>query len=224
VTNTNTLAVDTMLESLKRWVRRKEGNDVEVLHSQVVEDVSGKPEALNVLVTSSDSDLSIQQIRTDLLEVCKEEQRLKEHSREAYERGDVAEVNRMIGELIQIRGDFIRAESVVTYKLGLRQNNPPVLALWPGLPPEFVYEEKALQVAVEKIGESAEIDGLVHYRAMSTLIRFRNSKGDIVFIDPLNSREVPIENLAADNVPQMTTLNREREQRIASQWEEFLRP
>ncbi len=217
---------DMMTASLKRWVERREGRSVEIVDAQSICDINGKPTSLNVLVTTRTGDgLDPVALRAALDANAAREHALRGELAQARRDGDVAAVNRLAGELTAARTAFVEDSGVVSYKLSLSRQQPPVLAFWPGLPFETVREESARDLAAERLGTEAELQGLVHYTSATALMRFAGTDGQTVYVDPFNMAVVPPEALQQREAARPARPDDDgRAERIAEQWAEFLQP
>lgn len=216
---------ETMLRQLKRWVRKREGHDVEIVTSQDVLDLNGNPASLNVIVTTRpNGELTKQQLKDRLEEAAVREHALREQLAKARQEEYIAGVNRLVGELVESRTAFVTNNGVYSYKLSLLTELPPVLAFWPGLPFETVREQSARSLAETKLGAEIGLHGLVHFTSATALLQFTNRAGASIYIDPFQMTEVSINALQSLRQSRTQRDAKGRESRITSQWTDYLKP
>lgn len=223
VTNTQRIEEAVALNSLKRWIKQRDGKDVEIVDAQKVYDMDGKPTSMNVLVTTRLDGLTGEKLKAQLAEIGNHERDLKEQLHGAYQRTDIAAVNQLAAEFSEGRTTFITTNEVSSYKISLSKERPPVLSFWPGLPFETVREEEARSLAAIELGNTVGLQGFVHYTSATALLCFTNDIGSRVYIDPFLVAEVPLKVLQS---PHGRTARGDagRESRIAAQWADFLQP
>ncbi len=218
------VSIDIMVESLKRWVKSREGKDLELVDIQPVKNLSGVQTSANVIMTSLlGGQLTPVQLRQKLSENRLLEQDLREQVKICVQKGDNESVNRLMGEIVGLRTDFIEKNEVVSYKLSLSKNEPPVLAFWPGLPFEAVRKPNARKIAETQLGQDISLIDYVQYSPVCSLIRFENESGDSVYVDPYNLVEIPEHVVRVAEEKRSNRRNdNERDERIATQWGEFI--
>lgn len=212
----------TMLEALKNWIKRREGQEVEVVESRMVRDAWGDPVRLNVMVTSLPNGFSADTLRQRLKGLAEGEREVQEAMRVAYSSHDRETVDRLAAEFSAARSEFIATNQVSSYKLSLTRDEPPVLAFWPGLNFETVREDEARRLAARKLGETAGLHQLVAYTSIASLLCFTNQAGDAVHVDPVLMAEVAVPPSRPGVEPEVSIEDPEREARIARQWLEML--
>lgn len=219
------VANSVALEALKRWIKRREGKAVEILSSQVVNDLDGKPASLNVLVTTRlGGRMSAESLKAQLDANSLRERLLREQLQHAYQETNIAGVNKLVAELADARAAFVATNEITSYKVSLSKERPPVLAFWPGLPFETVREDAARNLAATRLGNSIGLQGLVHYTSATALLCFTNSAGTPIYIDPFRIAEVQYSTLQAPRGRTARADDGGRESRVATQWEDFLQP
>lgn len=214
------------LDSLKRWIKRREGKDVEVVDAQKIYDLEGKPASMNVLVTTRLGDgLTSEKLKERLDAMSARERGVREQLQRAYQETDIETVNRLVAELTEARTAFVTTNEVTSYKVSLSKEQPPVLAFWPGLPFEMVREAAAQTLATTKLGGDASFQGFVHFTSASALLSFTNKTGSTVYVDPFRITEVPLRDLPLPRAKRAPRADDEgRNDRIAAQWSDFLQP
>jgi|GEM_PF-3572643 len=214
---------ETMLRQLKRWVRKREGYDVEIVTAQDVLDLHGNPASLNVIVTSQlNGQLTAQDLKVQLDEAIEKERGLREQLAKAHREEDIASVNRLVAELVESRTAFVTNNGVSSYKLSLVKDLPPVLAFWPGMPFETVREGSARALAETKLGPEIGLHGLVHFTSATALLQFTNRAGASVYIDPFRMTEISLATLQALSQGRIQRDDEGRDSRIATQWADYL--
>lgn len=212
-----------MLRQLKRWVRKREGYDVEIVTAQDVLDLHGNPASLNVIVTSQlNGQLTAQDLKVQLDEAIEKERGLREQLAKAHREEDIASVNRLVAELVESRTAFVTNNGVSSYKLSLVKDLPPVLAFWPGMPFETVREGSARALAETKLGPEIGLHGLVHFTSATALLQFTNRAGASVYIDPFRMTEISLATLQALSQGRIQRDDEGRDSRIATQWADYL--
>lgn len=225
--NNQSTSVDreTMIRCLKNWVRKREGHDVEVVSSQDIPSLDGKPTAMNVLVTTNvGSGLTAETMKNQLAATTVGERILRRQLQEANQAGDIGAVNRLAGELTEKRTAFVATNGVVSYKLSVTKELPPVLAFWPGLPFETVREESARALAATKLDGDVGLEGLVHYTSVTALLCFTNNTGTKVYIDPFRVQGVSLSALQSVGTSRPRRADDGRDARITQQWDDYLDP
>lgn len=213
------------LDSLKKWIKQKEGRNVEVVDAQTAYDMNGTPTDLNVLVTSrSDSGLTPETLKEQLTAINAQERNLHEQLTNSYQKGDIAAVNQLVASLSEARTSFVASNEVTTYKISLSTNNPPILSFWPGLPFETVREEECRILAARELGVDVGLQGLIHYTSATSLLCFTNNSGGSFYVDPFRLAAVPASALMSTHARTPRADDDGRNSRIAQQWVEFLRP
>ena len=216
---------ETMLRQLKSWIRKREGYEVQIVSSQDILDLKGNPASLNVLVTSlTYGELTAEKLKAGLDDAAAKEHALREQLAKAKQDEDIAGVNRLVAELIESRTAFVTNNGVSSYKLNLRKELPPVLAFWPGLPFETVREASARNLAATRLGGGVGLQGLVHFTSATALLRFTNSAGGSVYVDPFRMTEVSQNTLQTLSQGARQRDDAERDSRIAAQWADYLQP
>ena len=140
----------------------------------------------------------------------------------AYQNGNIAEVNRLVAVMSEMRSTFVATNAVITYKVSLSTERPPVLAFWPGLPFETVREGAAWNLAAAKLGGDIGLQGLIHYSSATALLCFTNTSGGRVFVDPFRLEQVPLSVLESPRARKGRPDDDGREARISAQWSDFL--
>ena len=211
------------LSSLIKWIKQRDRKDVVVVDAQPVNDLSGNPASLNVLVTSKAGGLTAENLKAQLTDMARRERTLKDQLHVSYQKTDIAAVNQLVAEFSQARTAFVASNEVAAYKVSLIKDRPPVLSYWEGLSFETVREDEARRLAATKLGADPGLQGYLHYTSVTSLLCFTNGTGSRVFIDPYRMAEVP---LAVLQLPHngAQTVDTEKEARIAAQWENFLTP
>ena len=217
---------ETINLCLKAWVRKRDGHEIEVVSTQAIHDLNGNPKSMNVLVTVGvGSGLTSEKLREQLDVVIAREGILREQLQRARQAEDIAGVNRLVAEMTESRTAFITTNNVISYKVSLTKEHPPVLAFWPGLPFETVREEAARILATTKLGDAIGLQGLVHYTSATALLCFTNTAGSSVYIDPFRVVEIKLKDLQAPRPERSARLNDDgKASRIAAQWTDFLNP
>ena len=214
---------DTALASLERWIKQREGQAVEVVSAEGIHDLGGRLVSMNVLVTTNlGGGLSAQRLKERLAVQAADERALRDQLHKAYQDGNIAEVNRLVAVMSEMRTTFIATNVVSSYKVSLSKDRPPVLAFWPGLPFETVREGAAWNLAGGKLGADIGLQGLVHYSSATALLCFTNSSGGRVYVDPFRMEEVPLSALQSPRPRSARPDDDGREARIAGQWTDFL--
>lgn len=222
-TNSQIIDTNTALNSLIKWIKRRDHKDVVVVDAQQVNDLSRNPVSLNVLVTSKAGGLTPEDLKSQLADMARRERGLKDQLHDSYQKTDIATVNQLVSEFSQARTAFVASNEVAAYKVSLIKDRPPVLSYWEGLSFEMVREDDAQRLAATKLGADIGLQGYVHYTSVASLLCFTNGAGSRVFIDPYQMSEVPLATLQLPRGgPQRADDGREA--RIAAQWEDFLNP
>lgn len=216
---------EIMLRQLKIWIRKREGYEAQIVSSQDILNLKGSPASLNVIVTSlANGGLTVEKLKAGLDEAAAKEQTLREQLGKAKQAEDIAGVNRLVAELVESRTAFVTNNGVSSYKLSLLKELPPVLAFWPGLPFETVREASAQNLAETKLDGGVVLHGLVHFTSATALMRFDNSAGETVYIDPFRMTEVSQNMLNLLSQGAMQRDDAGRDSRIAAQWTDYLQP
>src|ERR1017187_6139005 len=88
---------DTALASLKRWIKQREGQAVEVVSAEGIRDLGGSLVSMNVLVTTNlGGGLSARGLKERLAVQATDERALRDQLHKAYQEGNIAEVNRLV--------------------------------------------------------------------------------------------------------------------------------
>jgi hypothetical protein len=216
----------TMLASLVRWIKRRENKDVRIVDTRKILDIDGKLTSLNVLVTAQLGDgLTAEKLREQLAANTSRERSLQERTKLAFQQADIAAVDRLVAELTEARTAFVTDKQISTYKVSLSTERPPVLAFWPGLPFETVREEAARSLAASRLGNDIDLQGLIYYTSATALLVFADKSGTKSYIDPFQLVEIPIKNLQQPRTKRAARADdQDRNERIASQWADFLQP
>lgn len=212
------------LTSLKRWIKQREGKDVAIVDAREINDMDGKPVSMNVLVTTRLDGLTAEKLKEQLDASAVRERELREKLQKSYQEGDIAAVNKLVEEFTESRTAFVTTNEITFYKISLSKERPPVLAFWPGLPFETVREEAARSLAATKLGGDIGLQGLVHYTSAAALLCFTNKVGSSIYIDPFRVAEISRNFLQSPRVRAARADDNGRNERIASQWTEFLHP
>jgi len=215
-----------MLASLVRWIKRRENKDVRIVDTRKILDIDGKLTSLNVLVTAQLGDgLTAEKLREQLAANTSRERSLQERTKLAFQQADIAAVDRLVAELTEARTAFVTDKQISTYKVSLSTERPPVLAFWPGLPFETVREEAARSLAASRLGNDIDLQGLIYYTSATALLVFADKSGTKSYIDPFQLVEIPIKNLQQPRTKRAARADdQDRNERIASQWADFLQP
>jgi hypothetical protein len=216
---------ETVIRCLKAWIHKREGQDVKVVSTQDILDFSGKPAGMNVVVTTKlDNGLTEEELKHRISAITAHERDLNEQLYNAKQHEDIATVNRVAAEIAENRTQFVTDSGVISYRVSVSTEQPPVLAYWHGLPFEMVREEAVQSLAEVKLGTKAQFANLVQYTSQAALLHFSNDAGTDVYIDPVNMREFPPEKLqtAASSKPQRADPG--RQERVRVQWADFLNP
>ena len=213
------------LNSLKHWIKQKEGKTVDVVDARTAYDMNGTPTDLNVLVTTrSENGLTSDTLKEQLNAIAAQERNLHEQLTNSYQKGDIAGVNQLAATFQETRTAFVNSNEITTYKISLSTNNPPVLSFWPGLPFETVREEECRILASKELDGDAMLQGLIHYTSATSLLCFTNNLGRSVYVDPYRVKEVPASALLSTHGKTPRADDAGRDARIAQQWSEFLQP
>jgi len=215
---------DVMLEDLKRWVRRRDDREIEIVRADEILDWNGSPSGLCVIATTKPGvGLTSAALQTKLAQLGEKERALRQQIQQAYSAQDRGEVNRLVGQLVQEKSQWVTDQAIVTYKLALARSQPPVTAFWPGLPHEWAKREEAGVLAARVLGPGAAFQQLRRYNDVTAILEFANAAGERAFIDPVRMTEVK---LASGQPPAPAHKQRDsgRDARIAAQWDDFLQP
>ena len=215
------ISEDVALSSLRKWVKQREGKRITILNSQKVNDLDGNPASLNVLVTSGD-EITADRVKREIQALELKEKTLRPELKIAYQKKDIAEVNRLVADLTKSRSEFVATNGISSYKVSLSKERPPVLSYWPGLPFETAREGAAHDLAVATFGAEASLKELVYYTSQTSLLCFTNGVGQPIYIEPINVTQVELKNLRTANRQRPDDSGRDG--RIASQWQDFLKP
>ena len=222
----STITPALALTQLVRWAKNRDGKDIDIVNSQTACDLNGNPISLVVVAAGRQgSPLDEPALRKLLENTILQQDVLRTQLTNAYHAKDIAAVNRLVAERVGIRSDFITTNALVTYKLSLTSNLPPVLSFWEGLPVELVKEQNARNLVTNLLGGNATLKNLVHYDQMTALLCFTNTSGQTAYVDPLAMRIVsPVkQNKPAPTREGMTQADKQaRTQRVAAQWHDFL--
>lgn len=213
------------LQSLVRWIQRREGQAVEVVEARDACDSNGKPVSMSVIVsTRLGAGLTGAALREKLSVRASREAVLKQQLGSAHQVGDVAKVNQLAAQFSGLRSDFSKALGIRSYRISLLPERPPVLSYWEGLSFETARESAAAQLAAERLGGSTGLQGLVHFTSATALLHFTNAAGAGIYIDPARMQAVPIASFPQARPARTGPDEVARMARIATQWSDFLTP
>lgn len=216
---------DAALESLKRWLKRKQGKDVKIVDAQEILDLQGKPTCVNVVVTTLLEGPSAETLKQQLDANAVRERELREELQKAYQETNITAADQLVAEIRKVRTTFVETNELATYRVSLSEERPPVLAFWPGLLSEAVREEAARNLAATKLGEDIGFQSLVYYTSATTLLCFTNRAGGSIYIDPFRVLEVPMSEIQSPHPnPDKPDDADVSFSDIAAQWTDFLQP